>query len=974
MCHYETSIWSEPTESDKLDINTAAVSATITAGIGYSTLHEMCAGMNISCMSEVTYIKYREKVFENFQETALENMKKAGEIEKQLAIENNEVIDGKGLIAVVADGSWNKRSYGKGYDSLSGVGTILGYRTRKVLYMGVFNKYCSQCDYDERNGCEPKIHKCFKNFDRNISSTRMESDAIAQGFNCSIEMHGLVYKTLIADGDSSVYKSIRDNDPYRKLMITVEKIECNNHMFRNFDKKMDIVSAMTQSKTKKRPGFIETRKIVKKYKQKIREEVMQAASLQREKDRPQHEKVRELRFDILNIPSHVYGEHKRCKERGRECKIDRETEINYVPHLKLHGFYQKIMDAIKYLSIHADSLLQNVTNNPAEAYHSNICKVLGGKRIFFGARGSYNARIAGSVLQHNTQQVLIELHQGMDKTVPVMVEKLEKQRQIKVTRTRESRKTDGRKRKWKQESKTDCHYGPQSQKPDLPDDVFEQFREKHIEKLTENAKKWKQIERDTIEQSESEIWLALRREMLTASNFGIVCRMRPTTSCALTVKNILYPSVVDTAGMKYGRENEKEAIKVLATKLNKDIQPCGLFIDYKNPCLGASPDGLIEENGLVEIKCPLSAEQLTAEEAIKTLPALKGIFAKKNQEEINRNHRFYYQIQGQLNITRREYCILAIWTPKSIKLVHVNRDATFWSNKMLPALLRFYNECMLPEILDSRHNRHMPIRNPTYILEAQAEAAKKIHIRTENIPQNTIQNEDILKEKKIKRDFSSTEKSNNAAVNIEDDDCVIVSFTKEMQNKTDKQMASVKKYLDEEIPLISDIKKNVLPINSRLDDVSLAQFLRVVRETSQFETQNVLYIAFPDMIEASQSNKSLQIIGGNCSDHWRCIFFDGNKLHVYDSLPNCTYERLVAEEKNYIHRRYPKISQNDIIYEKVQTQPDGTSCGIYAAAFATTVALGDSPCNKKYSKDVKCMRQHFIRIIENNKLMPFPSI
>ncbi|XP_036150120.1 uncharacterized protein LOC118648030 [Monomorium pharaonis] len=44
MCHYETSIWSEPTESDKLDINTAAVSATITAGIGYSTLHEMCAG------------------------------------------------------------------------------------------------------------------------------------------------------------------------------------------------------------------------------------------------------------------------------------------------------------------------------------------------------------------------------------------------------------------------------------------------------------------------------------------------------------------------------------------------------------------------------------------------------------------------------------------------------------------------------------------------------------------------------------------------------------------------------------------------------------------------------------------------------------------------------------------------------------------------------------------------------------------
>jgi len=32
---------------------------------------------------------------------------------------------------------------------------------------------------------------------------------------------------------------------------------------------------------------------------------------------------------------------------------------------------------------------------------------------------------------------------------------------------------------------------------------------------------------------------------------------------------------------------------------------------------------------------------------------------------------------------------------------------------------------MLPEILNSRHNRHMPIRNPEYIIEAQ-QAAKKL--------------------------------------------------------------------------------------------------------------------------------------------------------------------------------------------------------------------------------------------------------
>ena len=43
----------------------------------------------------------------------------------------------------------------------------------------------------------------------------MESVAIVEGFNCSIDMHGLVYSILVADGDSSVYKNILDNDPYK---------------------------------------------------------------------------------------------------------------------------------------------------------------------------------------------------------------------------------------------------------------------------------------------------------------------------------------------------------------------------------------------------------------------------------------------------------------------------------------------------------------------------------------------------------------------------------------------------------------------------------------------------------------------------------------------------------------------------------------------------------------------------------------
>ncbi|EFN66856.1 hypothetical protein EAG_05267, partial [Camponotus floridanus] len=195
------------------DINTAAVTGTVTIGIGFAQLEELCASMGIPCMADKTYVKSRENVIDNFEKTAMENMKMAVETEKQLALERNETINGIPYITVVADGSWMKRSYGNAYDSLSGVGAIIGYRTKKVLFIGI-RKFCSICDFAERNRIESRYHKCYKNFDRNASSTSMESDAIAEGFKSSLEMHGIIYRTVIADGDSSVYQAILDSKPY----------------------------------------------------------------------------------------------------------------------------------------------------------------------------------------------------------------------------------------------------------------------------------------------------------------------------------------------------------------------------------------------------------------------------------------------------------------------------------------------------------------------------------------------------------------------------------------------------------------------------------------------------------------------------------------------------------------------------------------------------------------------------------------
>lgn len=62
----------------------------------------------------------------------------------------------------------------------------------------------------------------------------------------------------------------------------------------------------------------------------------------------------------------------------------------------------------------------------------------------------------------------------------------------------------------------------------------------------------------------------------------------------------------------------------LANILSVNIEPSGLFVDSEQFYLAASPDGLIGDDGLVEIKCPSSAKNVSPEEAINN-KIIKGL-------------------------------------------------------------------------------------------------------------------------------------------------------------------------------------------------------------------------------------------------------------------------------------------------------------------------------------------------------------
>ena len=54
------------------------------------------------------------------------------------------------------------------------------------------------------------------------------------------------------------------------------------------------------------------------------------------------------------------------------------------------------------------------------------------------------------------------------------------------------------------------------------------------------------------------------------------------------------------------------------------------------------------------------------------------------------------------------------------------------------------------------------------------------------------------------------------------------------------------------------------------------------------------------------------------------------------------------------------------------TQSGSNDCGVYAAAYATSLAFGHDPCSFVY--DQSRLRKHFLQCLEQEKVTPFPYV
>lgn len=713
MC-YSKKIIETDNDQNSMDINKSSVLGCISTGGGYSSLRELLSTCDIPSMGPHLFNKTEDTLSSHIHDEAWKLMEYAGKEEARLAIEEGNVdSDNIPLITVIADGAWSKRSYKVNFNALSGVGVIVGKRTGKLLFLGIRNKYCCVCSRAKSKNSEPSHHKCFKNW--NKPSTGMEADIIVEGFMRSIEMHYVKYAYLVGDGDSSVTKKLLEARPYGNRLI--EKIECRNHLLRNYCTNLRGLLKNKFSSSKKVVVSMNQRNALNDAITRLRTGVQCAVKFVNEKctDFSHAEKMQHLRKDILNGPSHVFGEHSHCSKYFCVGPKTSENEIKWITDMKNSGLYQDIMVVVGRVARHAESLILNMDNNAAECYNSVLAKFIGGKRINFSARRSYQTRCEAALISYNSNpgQLSAIIHKSVTNTSPGEHTKKYINSLTRAYNSRNCRKELFPKKFKKKKNSiapADMEYGLVDDGETLSSEEIKVKETEFLASLKKSEDELNQIQIDTIGQSDNLLWRQERFNRLTASNFGSVCKMKKSTHCRNLVKNLLYSNFRGNSSTRWGQDHEIVAVTEFEENYQMEVQKCGIFIDKIFYFLGASPDGLIGEDGIVEIKCPHKASSSTVLEAIKN-KTIKFLENDKGKIKLKRRDNYYFQIQGQLKITNRKYCYFIVWTPTELIVEKIVRDEKFWQDYMESQLTEFFYKCLLPELVNPQFPKKLPIKD-----------------------------------------------------------------------------------------------------------------------------------------------------------------------------------------------------------------------------------------------------------------------
>jgi len=179
----------------------------------------------------------------------------------------------------------------------------------------------------------------------------------------------------------------------------------------------------------------------------------------------------------------------------------------------------------------------------------------------------------------------------------------------------------------------------------------------------------------------SEQWEAERKGRATASRFGEILTPSTLKLSASSKKYAIELAAerqgVESIGrlpnfeMETGIEREPLARQEYAELNGVDVVEAGFCMMKPDDKFGMSPDGLVGDDGLLEIKCP-NAETLIGYHLDGNLPSA-----------------YRSQVQGQLWISGREWCDFFAWHPQIEPFQFRVYPDLKWKNAMAIAMPKF---------------------------------------------------------------------------------------------------------------------------------------------------------------------------------------------------------------------------------------------------------------------------------------------
>ena len=200
-------------------------------------------------------------------------------------------------------------------------------------------------------------------------------------------------------------------------------------------------------------------------------------------------------------------------------------------------------------------------------------------------------------------------------------------------------------------------------------------------------------------------WFAARKNRITGSQAGALLGLSPFVSKTQAIKVLQGEDLPITEFQQrifdYGHRMEKEAIALFELETGLTVKPCGFFAfqDW----LGASPDGLVEDDYVIEVKCPYS---------------LRNDDDPKFKQLTEMQH-YYAQVQLEMYCSGRDKAFFVQYASGRIQIESIEIDYPYLI-KIFPVLYKLWVQYVYVENSDV-NLLHKYMSNKETIKELQEE-------------------------------------------------------------------------------------------------------------------------------------------------------------------------------------------------------------------------------------------------------------